>query len=256
MDHSTNHKMNHKMNHNHSAVNVASNTVSNIVLECRDVHKEYVDADRSLKVLTGVNLEVTRGEQVAIMGRSGSGKTTLLQMLGSLDTPSQGQVFINGLNLRDINESQRAKVRNQSLGFIYQFHHLLPEFTALENVAMPLLIAKVPIAQVKQRCSELLETVGLKERLHHRPSELSGGERQRVAIARALVNHPDCVLADEPTGNLDDETAEQVFEVMQNLNKTLKISIIVVTHDPDLAAKLDRTLYLHGGCLGTSRSKD
>jgi len=231
-----------------------SSVNSRIVLECREVHKEYREVDRHLKILSGVNLQVKRGEQVAIMGRSGSGKTTLLQVLGSLDVPSTGDVLINGINLCDISESQRAKVRNQSLGFIYQFHHLLPEFSALENVAMPLLIAKLPLAEVKHRSAELLERVGLKDRMQHRPSELSGGERQRVAIARALVNHPDCVLADEPTGNLDDETAEQVFEVMQNLNKTLQISIIVVTHDPNLATKLDRTLYLHGGCL-TSECK-
>lgn len=227
-------------------------TMHNLVLECRDVHKEYVDADKRLKVLTGVNLEVARGEQVAIMGRSGSGKTSLLQVLGSLDSPSEGAVFINGANMRDLSESQRGRARNQSLGFIYQFHHLLPEFSALENVAMPLLIAKVALNEVKQRATEILEMVGLKDRLQHKPSELSGGERQRVAIARALVNNPDCVLADEPTGNLDDETAEQVFAVMQDLNKTLKTSIIVVTHDPNLAAKLDRTLYLHGGRLQTA----
>lgn len=227
-------------------------TRNNIVLECLDVHKEYVDGDTRLKVLNGVHMTIARGEQVAIMGRSGSGKTTLLQVLGSLDTPTQGSVLINGENIRHLNESQLSRVRNQSLGFIYQFHHLLPEFSALENVAMPLLIAKVPIKEAKLRSSDLLAMVGLKERLHHKPSELSGGERQRVAIARALINEPDCVLADEPTGNLDDETAEQVFSVMQDINKTLKTSIILVTHDPNLAARLDRTLILHGGRLQTA----
>lgn len=230
-------------------MNNIKNNKHNIVLECKDVHKEYVDADKRLKVLTGVELSVVRGEQIAIMGRSGSGKTTLLQVMGSLDTPTQGDVFINGHNLRNFSESERSRVRNQSLGFIYQFHHLLPEFSALENVAMPLLIGNIEPKEAAKRATELLDMVGLKERLQHRPSELSGGERQRVAIARALVNHPDCILADEPTGNLDDETAEQVFEVMQSLNKTLKTSIILVTHDPNLASKLDRTLMLQGGRL-------
>lgn len=225
---------------------------NNIVLECKNVHKEYVDADKTVKVLAGVELKIPRGEQVAIMGRSGSGKTTLLQVLGSLDSPTRGDVVINGQNLKHLGESDKGRLRNQSLGFIYQFHHLLPEFSALENVAMPLLIAEVEPKEASNRAKELLDLVGLKERLHHRPSELSGGERQRVAIARALVNHPDCVLADEPTGNLDDETAEQVFEVMRSLNKTFKTSIIVVTHDSNLAAKLDRTLLLHGGRLQPS----
>jgi len=233
-------------------MNKHPSTRNNIVLECLDVHKEYVDGDTRLKVLNGIQMTIIRGEQVAIMGRSGSGKTSLLQVLGSLDTPTQGSVLINGENIRHLNESQLSRVRNQSLGFIYQFHHLLPEFTALENVAMPLLIAKVPIKIAKLRASDLLAMVGLKERLHHKPSELSGGERQRVAIARALINEPDCILADEPTGNLDDETAEQVFSVMQDINKSLKTSIVLVTHDPNLAAKLDRTLILHGGCLQTA----
>lgn len=220
---------------------------NDIVLECQEISKEYVDGATCLKILTGVNLTVKRGEQLAIMGRSGSGKTTLLQLLGTLDIPTKGKIFINGENINTLSESERGRVRNQSLGFIYQFHHLLPEFSALENVAMPLLIGNIQPKEAIRRSKELLELVGLKDRLQHRPSELSGGERQRVAIARALVNEPDCVLADEPTGNLDDETAAQVFSIMQDLNKKLKTSIIVVTHDPNIAAKLDRTLTLHGG---------
>lgn len=226
-----------------------SNNDSNLVLECQEVTKEYVEANTRLKILTGINLQIKRGEQVAIMGRSGSGKTTLLQILGTLDTPTEGKVFIDGQNINTLNEYERGFVRNQSLGFIYQFHHLLPEFSALENVAMPLLIGDASAKEAAKRSQELLEMVGLKDRLQHRPSELSGGERQRVAIARALVNRPHCVLADEPTGNLDDETAAQVFQIMQDVNKNLGTSIILVTHDPNLAASLDRTLTLHGGQL-------
>ncbi len=219
------------------------------VIECKDVHKNYFDGSTSLHVLNGVSLTVARGEQVAIMGRSGSGKTTLLQMLGGLDSPSQGDIAINGQPLRGIREAELCLLRNQSLGFIYQFHHLLPEFTALENVVMPLLIGRMEPKPAKVKALELLEAVGLKHRVHHRPAELSGGERQRVAIARALVNEPDCVLADEPTGNLDDDSAAEVFEVMRALNRSKKTSIILVTHDPALAAMLDRTLILQSGQL-------
>lgn len=222
------------------------------VLECKGIHKEYIEVDTPLKILMDINFKVAKAEQVAIMGRSGSGKTTLLQVLGMLDKPTQGDLFINGHNMQNLNEPERARIRNQSLGFIYQFHHLLPEFSALENVAMPLLIAKVAPAKASLRAAELLDQVGLKDRLQHRPSELSGGERQRVAIARALVNTPDCVLADEPTGNLDDETALQIFDVLQQINQTLKTSIILVTHDAALAKRLDRTLVLHGGQLAPS----
>lgn len=223
---------------------------SPIVLDCKDLYKEYIDgSDIRLKILTGVSLAIKQGEQIAIMGRSGSGKTTLLQMLGGLDAPTRGEVWINGQNIHALTEPERCRVRNQSLGFIYQFHHLLPEFTAIENVAMPLLIGKIAPKLAAERAEALLETVGLKERLQHKPSELSGGERQRVAIARALVNEPDCILADEPTGNLDDENAQQVFEVMCSLNRQFKTSIILVTHDPELAAQLDRTLILHAGQL-------
>ncbi len=229
------------------------NNKNHIVLECRSVFKEYIDADIGVKVLADVAFQIERGEQVAIMGRSGSGKTTLLQLLGGLDLPTRGEIRVNGQNIQSLSERDREYMRNQSLGFIYQMHHLLPEFSALENVAMPLLIAKEIPKVAKQRAEALLELVGLKSRLRHRPAELSGGERQRVAIARALVNDPDCVLADEPTGNLDDESAEHVFEILQNLNRKLKTSIIIVTHDAALAARLDRTLVLQGGRLHAAK---
>lgn len=219
------------------------------VLECREVFKEYQDADTRVKVLMGISVAIKRGEQIAIMGRSGSGKTTLLQMLGGLDSPTSGEIWMNGHNLHTLPEHRLEQIRNQTMGFIYQMHHLLPEFTALENVAMPLLIGNVEPAIAKERAADLLEQVGLKTRLLHRPGELSGGERQRVAIARALVNNPDCVLADEPTGNLDDENAAHVFEVMQALNRSRKTSLIIVTHDSALAAKMDRSYVLHGGHL-------
>lgn len=219
------------------------------VLECKEVFKEYKDANTRVKVLMGISIAIKRGEQVAIMGRSGSGKTTLLQMLGGLDSPTMGEIWMNGHNLHTLPERQLEKIRNQTMGFIYQMHHLLPEFTALENVAMPLLIGDVAPEIAKKRAAELLDQVGLKLRLAHRPGELSGGERQRVAIARALVNNPDCVLADEPTGNLDDENAHHVFEVMQALNRTRNTSLIIVTHDSELAAKMDKSYVLHGGHL-------
>lgn len=219
----------------------------NPVLECLAVSKEYVDSDTSVKVLNKVALQLKRGEQLAIMGRSGSGKTTLLQLLGGLDTPTQGQVFLNGRDLQSLSERELEKMRNQCIGFIYQFHHLLPEFSALENVAMPQLIGNVLPELAKTRAKALLDSVGLSTRYHHKPSELSGGERQRVAIARALINEPDCLLADEPTGNLDDENAAHVLDVLQSLNRERQTSIIIVTHDIALAARMDRTLHLHGG---------
>jgi lipoprotein-releasing system ATP-binding protein len=229
---------------------ISKNTTENIpVLECKEVFKEYKDANTRVKVLMGISLQVKRGEQIAIMGRSGSGKTTLLQMLGGLDSPTVGEIWMNGHNLHTLPEHQLEKIRNQTMGFIYQMHHLLPEFTALENVAMPLLIGNVAPAIAKERAADLLAQVGLKLRLDHRPGALSGGERQRVAIARALINNPDCVLADEPTGNLDDENALQVFEVMQALNRTRNTSLIIVTHDSALAAKMDKSYVLHGGQL-------
>ncbi len=221
------------------------------VLECHDIFKEYVDAGMRVKVLNGISFSVEKGEQIAIMGRSGSGKTTLLQMLGGLDLPTHGEIWIDSQPIQKMGESHLERVRNQSLGFIYQMHHLLPEFSALENVAMPLLIGNITPKIAKERAIVLLEQVGLQARLHHRSAELSGGERQRVAIARALVNNPSCILADEPTGNLDDESAEQVLEIMQELNRSKKTSLVIVTHDSKLALKMDRTLILQGGHLYT-----
>lgn len=231
-------------------MNKNTNVNANVnVLECSDVYKEYFDGNTRVKVLMGVTLSIARGEQLAIMGRSGSGKTTLLQMMGGLDAPTSGTITIENRNIQQLSERDLGKLRNQSLGFIYQFHHLLPEFTALENVAMPLLIAKTDPNEARERAMDLLEQVGLKMRVQHKPAELSGGERQRVAIARALVNNPGCVLADEPTGNLDDESAAQVFDVMRSLNRSQNTSFVLVTHDPDLARQLDRTLVLQGGQL-------
>lgn len=236
-------------NQDSQPIDFSKKNIQPAVLECKELHKEYFDGNTCLKILTGVNLTVNRGEQLAIMGRSGSGKTTLLQMLGGLDVPSQGEIVINGHPLKQLSESELCVLRNQSLGFIYQFHHLLPEFSALENVVMPMLIGKVEPKHAIDRAMELLEVVGLKHRVQHRPSELSGGERQRVAIARALVNNPDCVLADEPTGNLDDESAAQVFEVLRSLNRSHNTSIVLVTHDPALARQLDRIMVLQQGQL-------
>jgi lipoprotein-releasing system ATP-binding protein len=221
----------------------------NVVLDCRDVYKEYPDVHGPLKVLSGISLQVIRGEQVAIMGRSGSGKTTLLQMLGGLDTPTAGEIWINHQPLHSFTESQLEQLRNHSLGFIYQMHHLLPEFTALENVAMPLLIRGNLPSVAKEKAAAMLSEVGLARRGHHLPNALSGGERQRVAIARALVTKPECILADEPTGNLDDESALHVLEVMQALNRAHETSLVIVTHDPVLAAKMDKTYVLHNGKL-------
>jgi lipoprotein-releasing system ATP-binding protein len=225
------------------------NKASDVVLRCVEVRKEYVDVAFKVSVLKSINLSITRGEQVAIMGRSGSGKTTLLQLMGGLDLPTAGEVYFKNHNIHRLTEAARERLRNQTLGFIYQMHHLLPEFTALENVAMPLLIANIAPSKAKARARELLELVGLEDRTHHYPALMSGGERQRVAIARALVNNPDCVLADEPTGNLDEESASHVLEVMQTLNRSQNTSIVVVTHDNTLAAKMDRTLILQGGQL-------
>ena len=218
-------------------------------IACEGLSKIYQEGANRISVLQGVNLSVAPAEQIAIMGRSGSGKTTLLQLLGGLDQPSAGSVFLKGQDLSTLTEAQIETLSNQSLGFVYQSHHLLAEFSAIENVAMPLLIAKEPIAIAKARAIECLVAVGLQDRLKHRPAQLSGGERQRVAIARALVNRPDCILADEPTGNLDDESAMQVFEILQSLNRLHQTSLIIVTHDPALAAKMDRIVTLHHGCL-------
>jgi lipoprotein-releasing system ATP-binding protein len=218
-------------------------------LTCEHVSKHFEEAGNRLEVLRDVNLVVERGETVAIVGASGSGKTTLLQILGGLDLPSSGTVRIRGRSFADLSDGARGTLRNQSLGFVYQFHHLLPEFTALENVAMPLLVRRRPVAEAEREARDLLERVGLGARLTHRPAQLSGGERQRAAVARALVTRPQLVLADEPTGNLDGANARGVLELMLELNRELGTSLMIVTHAPEIAARMHRVLVLEDGRL-------
>ena len=219
------------------------------ILQCENLTMRYTQGGLDVSVLKGVNLSIGIGECVAIMGASGSGKSTLLHLLGGLEKPSSGKVILNGTDLNDVSGAKLAKLRNSSLGFIYQFHHLLGEFTVLENVAMPLLIGGKSVADARQDAVRLLQRVGLGHRVEHKPGELSGGERQRAAVARALINKPNVVLADEPTGNLDSKTADQVFQLMLELNQELNVSFLIVTHDHELAAKMGKVLHMEDGVI-------
>ena len=223
--------------------------MSEALLEARNLGKRFSEGRLSVEVLKEVNIAIPARQSVAITGASGSGKSTLLHLLGGLDLPSRGEVLINNQNISRLNEVERGALRNQYLGFVYQFHHLLPEFSALENVAMPLLIRRADKRQALAEAAELLAKVGLAERLAHKPGELSGGERQRAAIARALVTRPKCVLADEPTGNLDQKTADQVFDLILELNQSLGASLVMVTHNLELSRRVDRVMELKNGSL-------
>lgn len=223
--------------------------MSEALLKARDLGKRFSEGRLSVEVLQAVNLAIPARQSVAITGASGSGKSTLLHLLGGLDLPSRGEVLINNRNISRLNEVERGALRNQYLGFVYQFHHLLPEFTALENVAMPLFIRRADKRQALAEAAELLDKVGLAQRLAHKPGELSGGERQRAAIARALVTRPKCVLADEPTGNLDQKTADQVFDLILELNQSLGASLVMVTHNLELSRRVDRVMELKNGSL-------
>jgi len=222
---------------------------SSAVLQCRTLSKRFEDGANRVEVLHSIDLSVAPGEKLAIIGASGSGKSTLLQLMGGLDRPSSGEVLLQGQSLYGMSENRRSRLRGEQFGFIYQFHHLLPEFTALENVMMPLWIQNRKREEAEQRATELLQQVGLEQRLHHKPAALSGGERQRTAIARALVTRPAVVLADEPTGNLDRERADQAYQLMLDLNQQEGSSLVLVTHDPSLAQRMDRVVQLVDGVL-------
>lgn len=224
-------------------------TKASLVIQAEHIQRNYVDGGVTVEVLRDVNLHVQAGEMVAIVGASGSGKSTLLHVLGLLDQPSSGRLEIAGQSAAQLNEKKRSLIRNRHLGFVYQFHHLLPEFTALDNVAMPLIVRGTPRPEARAQAENLVEQVGLAQRALHFPSQLSGGERQRIALARALVTQPDCVLADEPTGNLDRETAQTMFELLQTMNQELGIAFVIVTHDPELAALAHRQLSMEQGVL-------
>ena len=219
------------------------------ILECRQLTKRYRQGPLDVEVLKGVNLSINKGERIAIMGASGSGKSTLLHLLGGLEKPSNGQVVLDTIDINKLNSSRLASLRNRALGFIYQSHHLLGEFTVLENVAMPQLIAGKSVREARHNAEELIKRVGLGHRLEHKPGELSGGERQRAAVARALINKPALVMADEPTGNLDSKTAHQVYELMMELNVELNVSFLVVTHDHELASRIGKVLHMEDGVL-------